>query len=201
MEESLYVFMFILFIFFILILNSDDDKKIILSTNIGSGTFYGNQTLKIISDVENTKIYYTLNRETPNRNSDIYTEPLILTGNTTLKAVGYKKNYIDSNIITRTYVFNTVVSAPAFHPYEFRGFTTNNPIQVTISSSTPNAIIRYIIIHEGEDELQIPNNSSTIYTSPIDSVETSFMVKAFAMREGMNSSEIRSINYSLIGDA
>jgi len=76
-------------------------------------------------------------------------------------------------------------AAPTFNP---PGGSYTNPISVTISSSTPDATIRYTL--DGTD----PVLSSTTYSSPVPLSEQT-TIKARAWKEGMEPSTISTANY------
>jgi len=77
---------------------------------------------------------------------------------------------------------------PSFSP---EGGTYYEAQEVTISCSTADATIYYTL--DGSD----PTAESTVYTEPI-SVEASVTIKAIAMKEGFNASNIATAEYTLI---
>jgi hypothetical protein len=77
------------------------------------------------------------------------------------------------------------VAAPTFNPL---GGSYTEPIQVTISSATAGATIRYTL--DGTD----PTETSTQYATPIP-VSQQTTMKAKAWKEGMTESPISTANY------
>lgn len=63
-----------------------------------------NTSVQLLSDTKGSTIYYTLDGSTPNENSFVYSEPLTISTNTTIKAMAKKKNMYDSD--TNIYNFN-----------------------------------------------------------------------------------------------
>ena len=63
----------------------ENDKEIILSTSDGSD------------------IYYTINGSFPNKNSIKYDKPIKITKTTVIKAISYKDDFIESDIVSRTF--------------------------------------------------------------------------------------------------
>ena len=51
-----------------------------------------------------SKIYYTLDGSFPSNNSTLYKEPITITKNTVVKAISYKDNYLESDIVSRTFL-------------------------------------------------------------------------------------------------
>lgn len=68
------------------------------SSSVASGT---NVTLS--TQTENANIYYTLDGSTPDSNSTLYTVPITITENTTIKAIAIKEGLDDSDILTSIY--------------------------------------------------------------------------------------------------
>lgn len=57
-----------------------------------------------ISSSDDSEIYYTLDGSFPDKNSLKYTKPIEINKTTVVKAVAYKDNYIESDIISRTFI-------------------------------------------------------------------------------------------------
>lgn len=68
------------------------------SSSVSSGT---NVTLS--TQTENANIYYTLDGSTPDENSTLYTSPITITQDTTIKAIAIKTGYTNSDILTSAY--------------------------------------------------------------------------------------------------
>ena len=119
-------------------------------------------------------IYYTLDGTEPTKENGIkYDSPFALTRNCLVKAVVTKDGFINSSIAT----------------YVVSSFTVSNPIisangsLLTITSSPSDATIYYTL--DGKD----PTVNSNRYEGPIE-LTGNGIVKAFAIREGYNDSEI-----------
>ncbi len=72
-----------------------------------SGTFSSNQSVTITSDKSYSTIYYTLDGTTPSTSSSVYTTPLTISSNTTLKTFGADQAGNISDTTTITYTFPT----------------------------------------------------------------------------------------------
>ena len=53
---------------------------------------------------DGSKIYYTLDGSFPTNNSTLYKEPITITKNTVVKAISYKDNYLESDVVSRTFL-------------------------------------------------------------------------------------------------
>lgn len=122
---------------------------------------------------EGATIYYTTNGSTPTVKSERYISPIVLNRNATYKAIAVKSGEIQSDMA------EVVVDWFQAELPEM-SFTDG---KLTITCSTPNAIIYYTIGGE------TPTVSSTRYTQPIVLTDNR-AVKAFAIADGFNPSDI-----------
>ena len=60
------------------------------------------KTIQITSTTDQASIYYTIDNSTPTSNSTLYNNTFQVQTGTTIKAIGIKEGYIDSNIATLT---------------------------------------------------------------------------------------------------
>lgn len=77
------------------------------------GMFTSPVDVSISTSTEGASIYYTLDGSDPTQGSTLYTAPLNITTNTTIKARGYKDGLEPSFIATGIYSFPTTVSSIA----------------------------------------------------------------------------------------
>lgn len=112
--------------------------------NPASGEEFGNDGLDVTisCETENTTIYYTLNGETPDNESTVYTGAIHLTETTTVKAIAYDNNDNASNIATATYTY-VDPNAPGTenNPYTVAQAITNTPS----SGTSANVYIHGIV--------------------------------------------------------
>ncbi len=66
----------------------------------GEKTFNKSTKIELSSYSKDTKLFYTLDKSVPNENSQKYSEPIIITENTTLRFRSYKKGHKPSSIIS-----------------------------------------------------------------------------------------------------
>ncbi|SDN31445.1 hypothetical protein SAMN05518871_104238 [Psychrobacillus sp. OK028] len=70
-------------------------------TDIFPGTVSEGTKISLISPIENAEIYYTLDGSTPSMDSTVYTSPITLTADTTIKAIAVSDT--TSDVFTFTY--------------------------------------------------------------------------------------------------
>ena len=119
--------------------------------------------------------------------------PINVSGNVRIKIAreGGLSNGTSVNIddfCLTDFICPNCVSAPTFNP---PSGIQSEPIDVTISCSTPDATIRYTV--DGSD----PNDSSPVYATPIHIEETT-VIKAQASKAGMETSSISTAEYSFL---
>ena len=72
------------------------------------GTLYGTSAYIYIDALPNSTIFYTLDGTTPTPNSYIYTQPIFITSNITIKAYAISPGRGTSSITTGEYIFNNI---------------------------------------------------------------------------------------------
>jgi len=162
-----------------------------------SGTYNPDQLVSIQCGTEDAEIHYTVDMTEPDLQSPLYTQPLVIpdifinnSNYCVIKARAYHQVLYSSGTVGATYTVNNenTVASPVITP---SGGTSNfNPVEVTISCSTPDVDIRYTI--DGSE----PNYSSDIYTAAIP-LTNSASVKASAFKDGWNSSVVVTESYDL----
>jgi hypothetical protein len=153
--------------------------------NPNGGTYTVPKTVSIVPVSEGTIIHFTTDNSEPTEASPIYTVPMIIDGNTTLKARGYIAGWNPSETVSAIYGFN--VTQPTFSVDE--GFYYNS-FEVAINTPTEDASIHYTT--DGSE----PTEASALYNSPI-TVSASKTVKAKAYKAGWNASGTASVVYTL----
>lgn len=126
-------------------------------------------------------IYYTVDGNDPTHLSRLYTEPIHLTRSLTLKAIAYRNGWKNSEITSGYYDLDLPqVVEPVFDPLPGKYFGN---ITVSIDPVIPDAQVYYTT--NGAS----PNQSSTLYTSPIDIIATT-TIRARGYKEGWYASEM-----------
>jgi hypothetical protein len=76
-------------------------------------TVTAGSTVTISCETEDAAIYYTTDSTTPTAQSTLYTQPITLNAETTIKAIGIKAGCTDSEVATATYMISAL-TAPTF---------------------------------------------------------------------------------------
>ena len=156
--------------------------------NPAEGTFFNSVDVALACETEGTTIYYTLDGTAPTDASTEYAEAIHITETTTVKAIAIK-NALSSDVVSATYTISNIetVATPVITP---EAGNYNAPQQITITCETADAVIYYTT--DGTD----PTAESTSYTEPF-TLSASATVKAIAVKEGMNNSQIASAAYTM----
>ena len=129
--------------------------------------------LTITASTEGASIYYTTDGSVPGVTSTLYTAPVKLEYNQTVRAYAVRDDMIDSDVADYTVNWFTV-AVPEF------AFTEGI---LALSCSTPGSVIRYEI--GGKD----PGATSAVYNAPIVLTDNR-VVKAYAVKTDFNDSEV-----------
>jgi hypothetical protein len=131
------------------------------------------------------QIYYTTDGSIPSTSSNIYNAPLIISQTTLLKAITYL-NGNSSEVFTGWYNININSTAPEIDP---NGGEFTGSVSVSLSTTTPNGIIRYTT--NGSE----PTSFSTIYTSPINLGVGEHVIKAKTFHQSFPPSITTTANF------
>jgi hypothetical protein len=86
--------------------------------SLASGTFFSNKSITLSSATSGATIYYTTNDSTPTISSTLYSEPITISSNTTLKAIAMKDGMENSDVMTE--VYTTTTNTPIYRLYNTR---------------------------------------------------------------------------------
>jgi hypothetical protein len=144
------------------------------------GNFASSQTVELSSATASASIYYTLDGSTPTPASTLYTAPITISSDTTVKAVASAPGYVQSGVSTATFSFNSqtppVTASPAGGSY----LTAQT---VSLSVADVNARIYYTT------DGSTPSSNSRLYTGPIQ-VGVSETLSAIAIDTALQNSDI-----------
>jgi uncharacterized protein (TIGR02145 family) len=149
-----------------------------------AGSYNTPQAVTISCVSEDAVIYYTIDGSDPSEVSSLYSAPLVINANTTLKARAFKSEWDESEIAIGEYSL-TVIS-PAFNP---PAGIYNIPQLITISCLT-DAVLIYYTTDNSE-----PNETSSLYTVPIE-INANTNLKARAFKSDWDESEISTAEYT-----
>lgn len=104
------------------------------------GTYYEAQMVSLSCATADATIHYTLDGTNPTANSAVYSEPIAISENTTIKAMAVKEGYEDSQIAEAQYVI--VLGAVVIFNQDWEG-DMNGWTFVTVEGSKPWTIGQY----------------------------------------------------------
>jgi hypothetical protein len=113
------------------------------SFNPAGGTYTAVQTVTITTTTAGATIYYTQDGNDPTAGSPVYSVPIQVAWNQTLKAMAVAAGFSPSPITSATYTINLPqpqAVAPTITP---NGGTFTAPEQVTIATAEPGGVILY----------------------------------------------------------
>ena len=164
----------------------------------GAGTYSTAQNVSILSTAGAT-IYYTTDGSTPTTSSSVYSTPISVTADMTIKALAVKAGLDNSDVAEAVYhircAMPTFTPAPGTYTNPLSVVDGNGEVPgngVTISCTTPGVTIHITV--DGSE----PTTSSPVYEGAIDVPET-MVIKAIAVKDGMASSEV-AIGKYIIAD-
>lgn len=155
---------------------SDSKAKI---TQVAKPTFdfdYSNMSTAVIIKCSNSKadIYYTIDGSEPTTASTLYTEPFVLTAETTVKAISVAEGYLQSEVSETVALMKQLMAQPTIQAEQISGQTT-----ITLIPANEGDSIYYNFT--GSEEI----TASSIYEAPL--VMTKHCtITAFTAPKGIN---------------
>ncbi|MDZ4182696.1 MAG: chitobiase/beta-hexosaminidase C-terminal domain-containing protein, partial [Candidatus Cloacimonadaceae bacterium] len=164
--------------------------------NPGAGIYNEAINVTITSDTPGATIRYTLDGTEPSETiGAIYAGPVNIATTTTIKAIAYMAGMNTSQITNSSYVINIIIPVVEAPIFSIPSGTYQSPIDVMISSATPDASIRYTT-----DGSNPSPTFGTIYSGAINvPMDSSLFIKAIAYKDGWTPSQIVSANYVVTG--
>ncbi|MGD0911434.1 MAG: chitobiase/beta-hexosaminidase C-terminal domain-containing protein [Terracidiphilus sp.] len=166
--------------------NAGDPQATAPGFTPAAGTYSSAQQVTLSSSTPNAAIYYTIDGTAPTTNSNLYGGAIaVSSGSETINALTVASGYSPSGVSSAAYTINVTepqAATPTFNP---TGGTFTTAQSVTISDTTPNALIYYTT--DGTP----PSTTSTQYSTAI-SVSTSETIQAIAVATGYTNSGIGS---------
>ena len=153
-----------------------------------SGTsFPSTLSVSIADATPAAAIYYTTNGSTPTTASQLYSAPFTISATTTVRAIAVASGYTQSAVGSASYTYSptqSVTQTPTFSP---AGGSFTSTQQVTISDTTPGAVIYYTT------DGSTPTTASAVYGAPI-TVAGNTTVQAIAVASGSTASAVASVD-------
>lgn len=144
------------------------------------GIFGTAQQVTIYTATSGAYIRYTTDGSTPTESTgNLYSSPITVSANSTVKAIAYKSGMGTSQVASASFTFQSQVGTPAINP---GGGVYSEAQQVSISCATAGATVIYTT-----DGSTPSSSNGLVYTSPI-TVAYSLTVRAIAVKSGMADS-------------
>ncbi|GEP93183.1 hypothetical protein CTE07_48280 [Chitinophaga terrae (ex Kim and Jung 2007)] len=153
-----------------------------------AGVYQGRVKIKLSVGVPGSSVYYTTDGSTPTTSSNLYTSEILIDSTTRIKAYAVKDGRSPSQVVAGTYtIVPDGAAVPVFSLPEgaYTGTQT-----VSISSSTPGAVIHYALNDE------VLSSASPVYTTPLE-IKTTTTVKAYATAAGLSDSKPAIATYTI----
>lgn len=152
------------------------------------GTYSYARAVSIFCDTADATIRYSINGDEPTITSPVYSEPLMINTDTTVKAIAYKTGFNPSITATAEYTIMQTCATPLISP---QGGSYSSAQSLSLSCATSGASIHYTL-----DAME-PTESSALYSNPV-SISSNCTVKAKAFKDGYNASNTASAVYTFI---
>ncbi len=135
-------------------------------------------------------IRYTTDGSAPNARSPQYTGPITISTAMSLNAISVLSDGSESGMASSTYVVGSAGGQVAAPVFSHAAGSYGSPIQLTLSSSTVGATIRFTT------DGSVPGPSSPAYGGPIP-LSAATTVRAMAFKPGMTASAISQASYAI----
>ena len=157
-----------------------------------AGTYSSTQSVSISDATSGASIRYTTDGSTPSETAGtLYSGPISISSTTILNAIAYEAGMTDSAVTSATYTISGPIqqaAAPVFSPAAGTYTTAQN---VTITSATGGASIRYTTDGSTPSE-----TAGTVYSGPVH-VSANLTLKAIAYAAGFTDSTVTSAAYTI----
>ena len=171
--------------------NANDAQAAAPAFTPAAGAYASAQSVTIASTTPNATIYYTTDGSTPSTNSNLYGGAIaIASGSETINAMTVASGYAPSNESSATYTVTAAEPQAATPTFSPAAGTYTAAQSVTISDTTPGAIIYYTT--DGTE----PTTNSTQFSTTIN-VAASETIEAIAAASGYMNSAIGSAAYTI----
>jgi parallel beta-helix repeat protein len=155
--------------------------------SLGTGTYIGTQTVSISTTTTGASINYTTDGSTPTSTTGtLYSGPISIAANTTLKAIAFATGYSDSLVTSATYTIQC--AAPTFSPAPG---TYSGPQTIAMTTATSGASIRYTT-----DGSTPTSTTGTLYTGAV-TISSTTTLKAIAFKSGLADSTVTTGVYTI----
>ena len=155
-----------------------------VSASPPGGVYNAPQSVTLSSGVPGSTIYYTTDGSTPTTGSTVYTAPIAISANTTLRFFDVDGGGNAGSVVTEAYAFDTVAPTVTATP---PGGTYSAAQSVALAASEP-AMIYYTT------DGSVPTTSSTVYTAPI-AISADTILRFFGVDSAGNAGSTVTAEY------
>lgn len=156
------------------------------SADIVAGTYNNTQYVTLSCATEGASIRYTTDGTDPTSESTLYSSPISVDHNLTLKAVAFMTGYAESPVFAAQYEIK--VADPVF---SFNSGLLESETVLRLSCATTGSRIYYTL------DGTTPTSSSIVYNDSGIVISRTTEVKAIAARSGCSDSEVIGASYTL----
>ncbi|OHD05395.1 MAG: hypothetical protein A2Z98_02475 [Spirochaetes bacterium GWB1_27_13] len=152
------------------------------------GIFSTTQNVSISTNTVGATIKYTIDNSTPSQtNGTVYTGAIPVSNTTTIKAVAYKDEMLDSNVSTQSYSFYLgKVATPTISPNGGTNLTSEQT--VSLSCSTTSSVIKYTL--DGSNPI-----NGTVYTGSF-TIASNITIRVIATKQDYETSNEATASFS-----
>ncbi|WP_422444910.1 glycoside hydrolase family 3 N-terminal domain-containing protein [Thermoanaerobacterium sp. DL9XJH110] len=154
------------------------------------GTYGSEQTVELSCATEGAEIYYTTDGNDPattvSESVYKYSAPIIINVSTTIKAIAVKEGVENSEIAVFKYTIKAATPTASVQPGAVQSGT-----QIELSCATEGAKIYYTL--DGSE----PDTTSKQYDGNPITINEDITIKAIAVKDGIESSEIATFVYTI----
>jgi len=126
------------------------EKPVAPTFSVAEGTYTESQSVELSTTTEEATIYYTTNGDEPTTESTEYTEAIVVTETTTIKAIAVK-NDVASDVATATYTINTTPFVTvAQTAIEAEAAGKDGTIEVTYNNMTQDEFAADVVYCDAE---------------------------------------------------
>lgn len=151
------------------------------------GTFSSPQSVTLSTSTPSANIFYTLDGSAPSPSSNLYTGPISISTDTTVRAIASASGYIQSAVSSAVFSFLNQTPPVSFTP---PAGSYSSAQQVVLSDSDASASIYYTT------DGTVPTSASAHYSGPI-AVAASQTLKAIALDPALQNSPVTVATYTI----
>ncbi|GEM_PF-2500529 len=155
--------------------------------SFAAGTYPTSQSITLTSATSGAVIHYTLDETTPTADSPVYSSPIAIAVDETLKAIALKNGMNASPVSEAVYHIQ-----PAVPTFSVAAGAYAESQTVKLATTTSGAEIRYTL-----DE-STPTTSSLLFSTDI-TIDFDTVIKAISVKSGMTPSEVATASYFITG--